>query len=138
MAILKNDGSDRRAVAVSSTGGQEHNANERTNFADLVTFHSAGSKQRNIFVKVPVEADKHPYFSRVWYARHHLDENSPLLTSDARDRVKMAGGCWPADMNNYRDIKNCLQFRHILVYISGTICISFWGAWRRTTLYFAI
>ena len=111
VAILTNNCSDRRAAAPTVSGN--------TNIANLVTFHSA-SKQRNMFVKIPFEADKHPYFSRVWFPRHRLDENSPLLTPDARDRVKMAGGYWPSDMNNWRDIKNSLQFRHILFFVSGT------------------
>lgn len=117
VAILTNTNcSDRKSPTVSAPTI----VSGKTNIANLVTFHSAGSKQRNMFVKIPFETEKHPYFSRVWFAKHRLDENSPLLTADARARVKMAGGNWPSDMNKWRDIKNCLQFRHILVFISGT------------------
>jgi hypothetical protein len=124
VAILSNDASDRKAItpntASATASATACNTNGKTDIADLVTFHSAGSNHRNVFVKISFEADKHPYFSRVWIVKHRLDENSPLLTSEARSRVKMAGGHWPSDMNNYLDIKNCLQFRHLLVFVSGT------------------
>lgn len=85
-----------------------------------LAFHSADSKQPHMFTKISLDADEHPYFRRVWFGRHRLDENSPLLTPAARNRVKLAGGYWPADMNNYQSIKKSIQFRHILVCISGT------------------
>jgi len=83
-------------------------------------FHSTDSKQPHMFTKISLDADEHPYFRRVWFGRHRLDQNSPLLTPAARNQVKLAGGYWPADMNNYQSIKSSLQFRHILVSISGT------------------
>jgi hypothetical protein len=83
-------------------------------------FHSTNSKQPHMFTKISLDADEHPFFMRVWFGRHRLDENSPLLTHAARKRVKLAGGHWPPDMNNYQSIKDSLNFRHILVCISGT------------------
>lgn len=85
-----------------------------------LAFHSTGSKQPHMFTKISLDADEHPYFRRVWFGRHRLDENSPLLSSAARKRIKLNGGYWPADMNNHKSIKRSLQFRHILVCISGT------------------
>lgn len=85
-----------------------------------LAFHSTDSKQPHMFTKIALDADEHPYFRRVWFGRHRLDENSPLLTPSARNRVKLAGGYWPADMNNYQSIKKSIHFRHILVCISGT------------------
>ena len=85
-----------------------------------IAFHSADSKQPHVFTKISLDANEHPYFRRVWFGRHRLDENSPLLTPAARERVKAAGGHWPADMNNYVSIKRSLHFRHILVAFSGT------------------
>ena len=83
-------------------------------------FHDPDSKQTHMFTSISLEVSTHPNFNRTWYGRHRLDENSPLLTSALRSRIKSAGGCWPSDMNNYQSIKNCLHFRHILVCISGT------------------
>jgi len=85
-----------------------------------LAFHSADSKQPHMFTKISLDANEHPYFRRVWFGRHRLDENSPLLTPAVRNRVKLAGGYWPADMNNYQSIKKSIHFRHILVCISGT------------------
>jgi hypothetical protein len=85
-----------------------------------LAFHSSDSKQPRIFCKLSLDTEEHPFFRRVWFGRHRLDENSPLLTQHARDRVKQNGGHWPADMNDYKSIKRSLHFRHILVCISGT------------------
>lgn len=94
-------------------------ANTKTANRSLA-FHSSDSKQPHMFTKISLDADEHPYFRRVWFGRHRLDENSPLLTPSARNRVKLAGGYWPADMNNYQSIKSNLCFRHMLICISGT------------------
>ena len=56
----------------------------------------------------------------MFHGRHRLDENSPLLTPAARNRIKLAGGYWPADMNNCVSIKKSIHFRQLLVCISGT------------------
>ncbi|KAL7528292.1 hypothetical protein ACHAXR_004906 [Thalassiosira sp. AJA248-18] len=85
-----------------------------------IAFHSTGSKQPHMFTKISLDADEHPFFRRVWFGRHRLDENSPLLTPDARKMVQLANGYWPAHMNNHQSIKRSLQFRHILVCIRGT------------------
>ncbi|KAL7432653.1 hypothetical protein ACHAXM_003213 [Skeletonema potamos] len=96
--------------------------NESNNIATSrgLAFHSSDSKQPRIFCKLTLDTEEHPFFRRVWFGRHKLDENSPLLTQHARDRVKQCGGYWPPDMNNYKSIKKSLHFRHILVCISGT------------------
>lgn len=94
---------------------QTHKSNNK-----VFTFHAHDSKQPRIFCKLTLDTEEHPFFRRVWFGRHRLDENSPLLTEHARNRVKENGGYWPADMNNYRSIKKSLHFRHILVCISGT------------------
>jgi len=96
------------------------NTNSKTANNRTLAFHSADSKQPHMFTKLSLDANQHPYFRRVWFGRHRLDQSSPLLTPAARNRVKLAGGYWPADMNNYQSIKSSLHFRHILVCISGT------------------
>jgi len=85
-----------------------------------IAFHSAESKQPHMFTKVSLDADEHPFFRRVWFGRHCLDQNSPLLTPSVRHKVKLAGGYWPAELNNYQSIKNAIQFRNLLVCLSGT------------------
>ncbi len=85
-----------------------------------LNFHSADSKQPHMFTKIKLDADEHPFFRRVWFGRHRLDEDSPLLTPSARHKVKLAGGYWPAELNNFQSIKKSIHFRHLLVCISGT------------------
>mmetsp|Transcript_31890 Transcript_31890/g.60994 ORF Transcript_31890/g.60994 Transcript_31890/m.60994 type:complete len:597 (+) Transcript_31890:169-1959(+) len=85
-----------------------------------LTFHSTESKQPHMFTEVSLDADEHPFFRRVWFGRHCLDENSPLLTPSVRHKIKLAGGYWPAELNNYQSIKNAIHFRHLLVCLSGT------------------
>ncbi|KAL7427497.1 hypothetical protein ACHAXH_001730 [Discostella pseudostelligera] len=92
---------------------------EASKKAERDAFYSPGSKQPNVFTSITLEDNTHPNFNRTWYGRHRLDENSPLLTPAVRNRIKNAGGYWPADMNNYQSIKRSLHFRHILVCLSG-------------------
>ena len=84
-----------------------------------LNFHSSNSKRPHMFTKIALDAEEHPYFRRVWFGRHRLDEDSPLLTPAARNRIKEANGYWPADMNNHESIKSAIHFRHLLVCIKG-------------------
>ena len=47
------------------------------------------------FVPLNLVMDSHPFFEQVWYARHPLDENSPLLQRATRKIVKLNNGRWP-------------------------------------------
>jgi len=85
-----------------------------------LAFHSAESKQPLMITQVSLDADEHPFFQRVWSGRHCLDENSPLLRPYVRHKIKLAGGYWPAELNNYQSIKNAINFRHLLVSLRGT------------------
>ncbi|KAL7475854.1 hypothetical protein ACHAW6_001753 [Cyclotella cf. meneghiniana] len=83
-------------------------------------FHNPKSKQSRVLAKLSLDANEHPFFRRVWFGRHRLDEHSPLLTRSAKNKIKRNGGYWPSEWNNARDIRNTLHFRHILVCLSGT------------------
>ena len=85
-----------------------------------VAFPSNDSKQPRIFSNITLESSQHPFFRRVWFGRHILNENSPLLTPDARKLVKDNGGFWPKELNDYMGVKKSLHFRHLLVNFSGT------------------
>jgi hypothetical protein len=82
-------------------------------------FHKK-SKQSRVLAKLSLDANEHPFFRRVWFGRHRLDEHSPILTQSAKHKIKQNGGYWPSEWNNARDIRNNLHFRHILVCLSGT------------------
>jgi hypothetical protein len=75
---------------------------------------------KRIFIKVDIESPDHPFFQRVWLARHTLNQNSPLLTEAAREAVKLNGNFWPAALNNHESVRASVQFDQILVSLSGT------------------
>lgn len=72
------------------------------------------------FAKLYVESQDHPFFKRVWVARHVLDHDSPLLSNDAKALIRIHGGRWPAALNNAAAVRACVHFDQILVSLSGT------------------
>jgi hypothetical protein len=79
---------------------------------------------KRIFSKMMLEASDHPFFKRVWLARHVLDESSPILTQRARRAVRKCGGYWPENLNNYQGVQESLAFNQILVSLNGVSNVS--------------
>jgi hypothetical protein len=79
---------------------------------------------RRVFSKMLIEASDHPFFKRVWVARHILDEHSPLLTPRARKAIRKNHGFWPEHLNSYEGVKDSLQFHQILVSLNGVSNLS--------------
>lgn len=79
---------------------------------------------KQIFSKMAIEASDHPFFKRVWLARHELDEFSPLLKQRVRRQIKRNGGRWPDRLNSHTCIRDSLQFNQILVSLNGVSNIS--------------
>jgi hypothetical protein len=75
---------------------------------------------RRIFSKLEIESPEHPFFKRVWLARHTLDHHSPLLRQEARELVRLNGGHWPHELNNAEAVRASVQFDQIVVSLSGT------------------
>ena len=75
---------------------------------------------KRVFVKLNIESPEHPFFKRVWLARHILDQDSPLLTKQTRKAIKQNGNHWPPELNNYESVKASIRFENILVSLSGT------------------
>uniref|UniRef100_A0A7S2KDQ0 Potassium channel domain-containing protein n=1 Tax=Leptocylindrus danicus TaxID=163516 RepID=A0A7S2KDQ0_9STRA len=76
---------------------------------------------RRMFKDLNLETSSHPFFTRVWYARHVLDEKSPLLKAGVRNLIRCNQGYWPAALNDYRSIRKSLRrFNEIIVSLSGT------------------
>ena len=72
------------------------------------------------FHNLPCNAISHPYFRRIWYLRHVLDENSPLLKPEIRSKIARCG-YWPSDYNTHEAVRNCLvHFHDIIVNFRGT------------------
>lgn len=79
---------------------------------------------KRIFSKMMLEASEHPFFKRVWLARHILDDQSPLLKKKTRRAIRKCGGYWPEQLNSYQGIKESLAFSQILVSLNGVSNIS--------------
>jgi hypothetical protein len=75
---------------------------------------------RRIFAKLEIESPEHPFFKRVWLARHTLDHHSPLLRQEARELVRLNGGHWPHELNNAEAVRASIHFDQIIVSLSGT------------------
>jgi hypothetical protein len=56
----------------------------------------------------------------VWNIRHVLNENSPLLSDQARDLIRSNYGQWPANHSNAASIRKHLRFNDIIISFSGT------------------
>jgi hypothetical protein len=79
---------------------------------------------KHIFSKMAIEAGDHPFFKRVWLARHVLDDSSPLLTPRARRAIMKNGGYWPEHLNSYAGVRQSLKFNQILVSLNGVSNVS--------------
>jgi hypothetical protein len=75
---------------------------------------------QRIFCNFEVGTPAHPLFKRVWIFRHTLDQNSPLLSQEARELIAESNGFWPEELNNCRAIRKILHFHEIIVNLSGT------------------
>lgn len=80
--------------------------------------------RKHIFSKLNIEADSHPFFKRVWLARHTLDADSPILKPRVRAMIKKNGGSWPQHLNSHQAIRDSMNFNQILVSLNGTSNIS--------------
>jgi hypothetical protein len=85
---------------------------------------SARLVTKHVFSKIMIEASDHPFFKRVWLARHVLDETSPILKPKVRRQIRKNGGGWPSRLNNYSSVRDSLQFNQILVSMNGVSNVS--------------
>mmetsp|Transcript_14503 Transcript_14503/g.35164 ORF Transcript_14503/g.35164 Transcript_14503/m.35164 type:complete len:730 (+) Transcript_14503:96-2285(+) len=95
---------------------QQHHAVDEDPTARLVN--------KRIFSKLMIEAPEHPFFKRVWLGRHTLDETSPILKPRVRRQIRRNGGYWPERLNNYKAVRESLQFNQILVSLNGVSNVS--------------
>ena len=79
---------------------------------------------KRVFSKMTMESGEHPFFKRVWVARHVLDESSPILTHGARRAIRSNGGFWPESLNTAVGIRSSLNFNQILVSLNGISNVS--------------
>lgn len=79
---------------------------------------------KRIFSKLMIEASDHPFFKRVWLARHILDDTSPILVPRVRRMIRKNGGHWPEILNNWKNVKESLRFNQIVVSLNGVSNVS--------------
>jgi len=79
---------------------------------------------KQIFSKMVVEAGDHPFFKRVWLARHVLNEHSPIIVPRIRRQIRKNGGAWPDRLNTHEAIRESIKFNQILVSLNGVSNIS--------------
>jgi predicted RNA-binding Zn-ribbon protein involved in translation (DUF1610 family) len=73
-----------------------------------------------LFAKLKLDTPGHPFFKRIWTARHTLDAESSLLSDEARRRIRESHGLWPEELNTYEAVRNSVHFDHIIVSLTGT------------------
>jgi len=74
---------------------------------------------KQVFSKLHVETDFHPFFKRTWIVRHVCNEHSPLLSPRIRKRILKNNGYWPEDLNNHDEVRKAINFYEIIVSFSG-------------------
>lgn len=89
----------------------------------VVVVKVAPTGKSKIFANLPLEEFQHPYFHRLWHARHTLDKHSTLLTSEARKIISQYNG-WPRHWNSSGIILEKLNFSELIVALSGISNIS--------------
>ena len=50
--------------------------------------------EKKVYYPISLSPDSHPHFSRIWYARHVLNAESPLLKREIRDMIVKNNGKW--------------------------------------------
>ena len=107
--------------------------------------------EKKVYYPISLSPDSHPHFSRIWYARHVLNAESPLLKREIRDMIVKNNGKWDngtsvffqayddylciqlnqhfsfmlTDFNNWEEIRDCLnEFISLRITLSGTSAVS--------------
>jgi len=107
-------------------GGVSEDENEEQQDYRSSMDDTKSSKRNNkpfpnqIFAKLNVESQEHPFFKRVWNVRHVLDVTSPLVKQEAKELIRINKGHWPEELNNATAVRASIHFDQILVSFSGT------------------
>lgn len=74
---------------------------------------------RQIFTKLNLETHEHPMFKRIWRINHVMNNNSPLLTDEAKKVITANNGEWPWEWNNHKAVRNAIRFNELVVSFTG-------------------
>lgn len=105
-------------------GDTSYQANLLQDNGEDETFRFQGARrtQKRVYSDLEVSPDTHPFFSLgVWYLRHSLNHQSPILKESVRKRIVELGG-WPADLDSPTKIRDSFSENvdEILVTFKGT------------------
>ena len=84
----------------------------------------SASIKKFVFKRLVLRPSQHPFFDTVWRLQHSLNEHSPLLRDEVREKIRENYGCWPAEIKSYEAIRKSLYFERILVNFSGNSTIT--------------
>ena len=115
-SILQEDDKQKRPSLLALRGFTKMNHSVAARTGTVVS--------KRVFSTMKIEARDHPFFKRVWLARHVLDETSPVLTPKARKAIRRNGGFWPGHLNNFTGVRQSLKFNQILVSLNGVSNVS--------------
>ncbi len=100
-----------------------------------------GVSHATIYSRLELENDSHPFFKHLWTLRHKIDATSPLLDArgheilqahlrekhaaaaagtDRRAARVAAEGSWPPSLNSWEALRRHIQFKEIMVTLTGT------------------
>jgi hypothetical protein len=85
---------------------------------------------RMIFSNLSLDNSEHPMFNRVWSLRHVIDQNSPLLTKEARRKIILNGG-WKWDWNTPEYIRKAIHFNEMIVSFTGVCSLSNFSVYKQ-------
>lgn len=83
-----------------------------------------GTVTHSQYVRVNLVDFEHPFLSRCWHGVHILDSTSPLLTDQARERIKQNNGSWPSHWFDPEIIRSKLEFHDLVVTVAGISNVS--------------
>ncbi len=88
---------------------------------DGMTEEGSASKivPRQIFTKLNLETHEHPLFKRIWRINHIVNQNSPLLTDEAKKAIAANNGEWPWEWNNHNSVRKAIRFNELVVSFTG-------------------
>jgi hypothetical protein len=67
--------------------------------------------EKVVYYPVKLDPDSHPHFSRIWYARHVLNAESPLLKREFRDMIAQDGKWDPGKISTHYSACSCALFQ---------------------------
>ena len=81
---------------------------------------SIGLSRLSEHKKLKLDVSNLTIISHSWIANHVLDDTSPLLKEEVRQKIKEEGGSWPKHLNSARGIRSAFSsFSNIIFYVEG-------------------